>query len=28
MNHLDPENDDSIGYPVTKMANIGLNVTF
>ncbi|WP_439556611.1 SusC/RagA family TonB-linked outer membrane protein, partial [Dyadobacter sp.] len=28
MNHLDPENDDSLGYPVTKMANLGLNVTF
>lgn len=28
MGHLDPENNDSLGYPVTRMANIGLNVTF
>lgn len=28
MNHLDPENVDPIGYPVTKMINFGLNVTF
>ncbi|TLV01563.1 TonB-dependent receptor [Dyadobacter luticola] len=28
MGHLDPENDDSLGYPVTKMANFGLNITF
>ncbi len=28
MGHLDPENDDSIGYPVTKMANFGVNITF
>lgn len=28
MGHLDPENNDAIGYPVTKMANFGLNVTF
>ena len=28
MNHLDPENDDSLGYPVTKMLNFGLNLTF
>ncbi|NIJ51482.1 TonB-dependent receptor [Dyadobacter arcticus] len=28
MSHLDPENDDSLGYPVTKMANFGLNLTF
>ncbi|MGO1671043.1 MAG: SusC/RagA family TonB-linked outer membrane protein [Sphingobacterium sp.] len=26
--HLDPENVDPIGYPVTKMVNFGLNVTF
>jgi TonB-linked SusC/RagA family outer membrane protein len=28
MGHLDPENNSSIGYPVTKMANLGLNITF
>lgn len=28
MGHLDPENNDSLGYPVTRMANLGLNVTF
>lgn len=28
MNHLDPENDNSIGYPSTKMVNFGLNMTF
>ncbi|WP_354334740.1 TonB-dependent receptor [Pedobacter sp. CG_S7] len=28
MGHLDPENNDAIGYPVTKTANFGLNVTF
>lgn len=28
MGHLDPENDSSLGYPVTKMANFGLNITF
>ena len=28
MRHLDPENDNSMGYPVTKMLNVGLNVTF
>lgn len=28
MGHLDPENNDPIGYPVTKMTNFGLNVTF
>lgn len=28
MDHLDPENVDPIGYPVTKMLNMGLNVTF
>ena len=28
MKHLDPENDNSMGYPVTKMLNFGLNVTF
>ncbi len=28
MGHLDPENDASLGYPVAKMANFGLNITF
>lgn len=28
MGHLDPENNDPIGYPVTKMTNFGLNLTF
>ncbi|NRF40550.1 TonB-dependent receptor [Pedobacter foliorum] len=28
MGHLDPENNDPLGYPVTKMASFGLNVTF
>lgn len=28
MGHLDPENNDSIGYPVTKMVNFGFNATF
>ena len=28
LNHLDPENVGSIDYPVTKMANIGVNITF
>ena len=28
MKHLDPETDNSMGYPVTKMLNFGLNVTF
>lgn len=28
MGHLDPENNDPIGYPVTKMSNFGLNLTF
>lgn len=28
MKHLDPENNDSLGYPVTKMTNFGVNVTF
>ncbi|SEM58017.1 TonB-linked outer membrane protein, SusC/RagA family [bacterium A37T11] len=27
MKHLDPENSDAIGYPVTKMINFGLNIT-
>ena len=27
MGHLDPENDDAIGYPLTKMINFGLNLT-
>jgi len=25
---IDPENDDPIGYPVTKMVNFGINITF
>lgn len=28
MGHLDPETDNAIGYPVTKMINLGLNATF
>ncbi|WFB62817.1 TonB-dependent receptor [Sphingobacterium sp. WM] len=28
MDHLDPENVDPIGYPVTKMLNMGVNVSF
>ncbi len=28
MGHLDPENSSSIGYPVTKMLNMGLNISF
>lgn len=28
MGHLDPENNDPIGYPVTKMKNFGIDVTF
>ncbi|MDP4207057.1 MAG: SusC/RagA family TonB-linked outer membrane protein, partial [Bacteroidota bacterium] len=28
MGNLDPEYDNSIGYPITKMLNFGLNVTF
>lgn len=28
MGHLDPENNDPIGYPVTRMMNFGLNTTF
>jgi len=28
LDDIDPENDDSIGYPVTKMVNFGFNVTF
>ena len=28
MEHLDPENDDSLGYPVTKMLNMGVNINF
>lgn len=27
MGHLDPENDDPIGYPLTKMINFGMNIT-
>jgi TonB-linked SusC/RagA family outer membrane protein len=28
MGHLDPENNDAIGYPVTKMMNFGFNASF
>lgn len=28
MNHLDPEQNNTSGYPVSKMVNFGLNVTF
>ncbi|MET6996063.1 SusC/RagA family TonB-linked outer membrane protein [Chitinophaga defluvii] len=28
MDHLDPENNSSLGYPVTRMMNFGCNVTF
>ena len=28
LGHLDPENNDPIGYPVTKMKNVGLDITF
>lgn len=28
LTHLDPENIDGIGYPVTKMMNFGVNITF
>lgn len=28
MGHLDPENNDPIGYPVTKMLTFGLNASF
>jgi hypothetical protein len=28
LTHLDPENDDSIGYPQTKMFSFGTNITF
>lgn len=28
MDHLDPENTDSLGYPVTKTLNAGVNLTF
>ncbi len=28
MDHLDPENDDSLGYPVTRMTNFGVNISF
>lgn len=26
--HIDPEQDDPIGYPLTKMMNVGVNITF
>jgi TonB-linked SusC/RagA family outer membrane protein len=28
MGHLDPENNDALGYPVTKMINLGFNASF
>lgn len=28
MGHLDPENNDPLGYPVTRMTNFGMNITF
>jgi TonB-linked SusC/RagA family outer membrane protein len=28
LGHLDPENNDALGYPVTSMANFGLSVIF
>ncbi len=28
MSHLDPENGSALGYPVTKMMNFGMQVTF
>ena len=28
MNHLDPENNDPIGYPQTRMTNFGASITF
>lgn len=28
MDHLDPENNDPIGYPVTKQLNFGASITF
>src|SRR3546814_478851 len=28
MGHLDPENNDPIGYPVTKMMTFGINASF
>jgi len=26
--HIDPEQDDPIAYPLTKMMNVGVNITF
>ena len=26
--HLDPEQNDNIGYPITKMHSIGFDITF
>lgn len=26
--HIDPEQDDPIGYPLTKMMNVGVNISF
>ncbi|HEX5554761.1 MAG TPA: TonB-dependent receptor [Chitinophagaceae bacterium] len=28
MDHLDPENNESLGYPVTKMINFGIDLSF
>ncbi|QNL50458.1 TonB-dependent receptor [Olivibacter sp. SDN3] len=28
LNHLDPENNNALGYPVTKMINFGLQLSF
>ena len=28
MNNIDPENNEAIGYPVTKMINFGINISF
>ncbi|MBN8787204.1 MAG: TonB-dependent receptor [Terrimonas sp.] len=28
LDHLDPENSESLGYPVTKSLNFGVNITF
>lgn len=28
MSHLDPEKDDPIGYPITKLMSFGVNLTF
>jgi hypothetical protein len=28
MDHLDPENNESLGYPVTQMINFGIDLSF